>query len=308
VKRSNRLVILVGLLLAVLAFVAIVILLNQEAEEVPEEEVRETVLVATRDIEIGESVTPDLVEEQEIEPEAVVGTPLRSASQLQGQPALLPVPAGSQVTEQTIGEGRDRSVDVAAMLEPGEKAMAIRVDAQTGTGFLVQAGNSIDIIVSAEVRVLQPTADSAANPDAPQRFEPVPDLEPTRTVKAVLQDKRVLYVSATRAEVPQRQDTNNDGVIDENDAEPEAAAIESVIIVFAGTDQDAEVIKWAQRDRSELSSERNELSRSITAVIRHADDDEIEPTVGVTIDSMVEEYGLRIPSIIDELQGEEPQE
>jgi len=33
VKRSNRLVILVGVLLAVLAFVAIVILLNQRTEE-----------------------------------------------------------------------------------------------------------------------------------------------------------------------------------------------------------------------------------------------------------------------------------
>jgi Flp pilus assembly protein CpaB len=83
VKRSNRLVILVGVLLAVLAFVAIVILLNQREAEVAPEAVQETVLVATQDIEIGDPVTPDIVEELEVNPEAVQGTPLRSTSQVQ---------------------------------------------------------------------------------------------------------------------------------------------------------------------------------------------------------------------------------
>ena len=71
-KRSNRLVILVGVLLAVLAFVAIVILLNQRTDGngQAEEPVTQAVLVATEDIDIGEEVTPDKVEKRDIDPAA----------------------------------------------------------------------------------------------------------------------------------------------------------------------------------------------------------------------------------------------
>jgi Flp pilus assembly protein CpaB len=297
VKRSNRLVILVGLLLAVLAFVAIVILLNQEADQAPPaEEVRETVLVATRDIDIGDPVTPEVVEELEVEPEAVTQTPIRSASQVAGQPALFRIPAGSQVTQQAIALGTRTVVDISAQLQPGEKAVTFQVDRATGVDFLVQAGDIIDIVMSQTVTVLQETADSAANTDedAPLRFEPITGLDAQRTVKTVLQNKRVLYVSQTRAQAPEMIDTDGDGV---PDAEAETPPIENVIIVFAGTDQDAEVIKFAQNALGELGS--------LTAVIRHADDDAIEETIGITIDQLVEEYGLRVPGIVELLTGEE---
>jgi Flp pilus assembly protein CpaB len=296
VKRSNRLVILVGVLLAVLAFVAVVVLLSQPAEVVPEEETRETVLVATRDIEIGESVTPDLVEEQLVPPEAVTQTPLVSASQVAGQPALFPIPAGSQVTAEAVGlTGTGAVIDLSARLSPGEKAIAFQVDRATGVDFLIKEGDIIDVILSQQISVLQETADSAANTeeDAVPRFETMEGLENQRTVKAVLQAKRVLYVSQTRARAPEQVDTDGDGV---PDAEAEAPVIDSVIIVFAGTDQDAEVIKFAQNDLTELGS--------LTAVVRHADDEAIEETVGITIDQLVEDYGLRIPGIVELLTEE----
>jgi len=300
VKRSNRLVILVGVLLAVLAFVAIVILLNQQGATDPEavEPTTETVLVATRDIAIGDSVTPDDVEEREVDPEAVAQTPMRSTTQVAGQPALFPIPAGSQVTAEAIGLGTDAGRDIARQLEPGEKAVTFQVDRVTGVDFLVKPGDTIDIVVSQELSVLQETADSAANedPEAPPRFEQVTGLADQRSVKAILQDKRVLYVSSTRAIIPEPQDTNGDGVINDDDVQPEQAAVDSVIIVFAGTDQDAEVIKFAQNDLTEVGS--------LTAVIRNSEDDAVEETLGVTIDQLVEEYGLRIPDIVEQLNEE----
>jgi Flp pilus assembly protein CpaB len=300
VKRSNRLVILVGVLLAVLAFVAIVILLNNQTAVDPEAEpTTETVLVTTQALEIGDPVTPDVVEERQVPPEAVTGTALRSTTQVQGQPALIAVPEGSQVTAETIGASGGGIINIAAMLEPGEKAITFQVDRATGVDFLVKPGDSIDVILSEEVSVLQETADSIANddPEAPARFETVTGLENQRSVKAILQDKRVLYVSNTRATEPDPVDTNGDGIVDETDQQPEQAVVDSVIIVFAGTDQDAEVVKFAQNDLSEVGS--------LTAVIRHADDDAPEDTLGITIDQLVSEYGLRIPGIVEELAGEE---
>jgi hypothetical protein len=125
----------------------------------------------------------------------------------------------------------------------------------------------------------------------------VTGLENQRTVKAILQDKRVLYVSATRAEeLEPVEDTNGDGVVDDNDAPPAQAAIDSVIIVFAGTDQDAEVIKFAQNALGEQGA--------LSVVVRHADDDAVEETLGITIDQLVAEYGLRIPDIVEQLNEE----
>jgi len=301
VKRSNRLVILVGVLLAVLAFVAIVILLNQGPTggngETPEP-TTVNVLVATQDIEIGDPVTPDVVEVRPVDPEAVQTTRLADASQVSGQPALFAVPAGSQVTAELIGIGDQLAVNIAAQLQPGEKAITFQVDRVTGVDFLVKPGDTIDVVMSQAITVLQETADSAANedPEAAPRFEAITGLENQRTVKAILQDKRVLYVSSTRATRPDPVDSNGDGVIDENDEQPVEAVVDSVIIVFAGTDQDAEVIKFAQNDLGEVGS--------LTAVIRHADDDDVEETLGITIDQLVEEYGLRIPSIVEQLNEE----
>lgn len=303
-KRSNRLVILVGVLLAVLAFVAIVILLNNSSgggTGEPVEPTTETVLVATRAIAIGDPVTPDAVVEQDIDPEAVLGTPLRSVTQVSGQPALFAIPEGSQVSAEAIGLGDQLSINIAAQLEPGEKAVTFQVDRVTGVDFLVKPGDTIDIVLSEQITVLQETADSAANedPNAPPRFEQVTGLADQQSVKAILQDKRVLYVSSTRAIQPEPVDTNGDGVIDENDVQAEQAVVDSVIIVFAGNDQDAEVIKFAQNDNSQVGS--------LTAVVRHADDDEIEETEGVTIDQLVEVYGLRLPDIIQQLNEEAPE-
>jgi Flp pilus assembly protein CpaB len=299
VKRSNRLVILVGVLLAVLAFVAIVILLNQREAEVAPEEVLQTVLVATEDIDIGEEITPAKVEAQDVDPEAVLPgrTPLTDPSVVAGQPALFAIPEGSQVTAEAIGlGGAGTVVDLPALLQPGEKAVAFQVDRVTGIDFLVKPGDTIDIVLSQQISVLQETQDSAENvdPEVPQRFEAVAGLTDQRTVKAVLQNKRVLYVSATRAILPEPVDADGDGVADP--VQPEQAVIESVIIVFAGNAQDAEVIKFSQSDVNERGS--------LTAIVRNADDEVPETTIGITIDQLVEVYGLRIPNIVEQLNEE----
>jgi hypothetical protein len=72
--------------------------------------------------------------------------------------------------------------------------------------------------------------------------------------------------------------------------------IENVIIVFAGTDQDAEVIKFAQNDLGELGS--------LTAVLRGTQDTAIEKTTGITIDRLVTQYGLALPSIVRRNPGQ----
>ena len=300
-KRSNRLIILVGVLLAVVAFVAIIAFLNQRQQPAADvEPPMETVLVAARDIAIGETVTGDAVEDREIEPDAVEPDALRDISQLRDRVALFAVPQDAQITESIFGQAGVGAVDIEGQLRSGEKAVAFQVDRATGLDFLVQQGDVIDIVISQEIQVLQQTADSVAAPEQPPRFEAVTGLEAARTVKTVLQAKRVLYVSQTRVRAAEPEPSPT---ADQQGQQQAEEVFENVIIVFAGTDADAELIKFAQRDLGELGA--------VTATLREAADTAIEETEGLTIDGLIERYGVPVPSIVNlpetDLEGETPQ-
>jgi Flp pilus assembly protein CpaB len=293
VKRSNRLVILVGVLLAVLAFVGIVILLNQGGDTGDRNNPNVTVITAIEDIAIGDPVTPDKAEVHEVAPEAVEQTSIGDPSLLTGTPALVPIAAGAQITREKAGltGGAPGPQD---QLEAGEKAIAFQVDRVTGLDFLLTAGDHIDIVIAQDVTPIQQTADSVAeqrdNQNAPARYEAVAGLSNVRTVKTIIQDRRVLYVSQTRV----RAAVTGTPSASASAAEGEQPQIDSVIIVFAGSDQDAELIKFAQRDLNEVGA--------LTAVLRRTADTEEgvdDPaTTGITLNLLVEEYGVPVPDII----------
>jgi Flp pilus assembly protein CpaB len=134
VKRSNRLVILVGVLLAVLAFVGVLFVLNQGGgggQEV--DETQAEVLVATQDIAIGDAVNPDMVEVRLVDPTAVEGTPFTDPSQLTGREAIREVPEGGQVNREVTGDVVGGTICLECSLLPGEKAIAFQVDRVTGS-------------------------------------------------------------------------------------------------------------------------------------------------------------------------------
>ena len=111
-----------------------------------------------------------------------------------------------------------------------------------------------------------------------------------RTVKTIIQDRRVLYVSQTRA----RRAVTGTPSASASAGAPAPAQIDSVIIVFAGSDQDAELIKFAQRDLGEVGQ--------LTAVVRRIEDTaegvEDPATTGITLNLLVEEYGVPVPDIV----------
>lgn len=293
-KRSNRLVILVGVLLAVLAFVGIVILLNGPKGTSTDENPPVKVTVATEDIAIGDPVTPDVAETREVESDAVQQTRVADPSLLTGRPATVAIAAGEQITEEKAGIAPGAIPPISSQLQPGEKAIAFQVDRVTGLDFLITPGDRIDVVIAQDVTPIQQTADSVAeqrdNKNAPARYEAVTGLSNVRTVKTIIQDRRVLYVSQTRV----RPATTGTPSASASAAPAEQQQIDSVIIVFAGNDQDAELIKFAQRDLGELGA--------LTAVVRRIEDTDEgveEPaTTGITLNLLVEEYGVPIPDII----------
>lgn len=279
-KRSNRLVILVGVLLAVLAFVGIVVVLNQNAGQAQQGPLLETVLVATEDIAIGAPVTPDVVETRDVEADAVIGEPLRDPSQVGGQPALFNIPAGGQVNQATIGLGAGAE-DLSAQLQSGEKAIAFVVDRAQGLNFLVQAGDTIDIVMAVHI-------------ESPGGFFVPENGQVVRTVKTVIQNKRVLYVSGTNITpelTAEEEQAQADGT-----APVTPAPITNVVIIFAGTDQDAELIRMAQRVEGEFDLG---APATLSVTLRASDDDAVETTTGITLETLVDTYGVLVPDLED---------
>jgi Flp pilus assembly protein CpaB len=287
VKRSNRLVILVGVLLAVLAFVGIVYMLNNGGGTGgPEESNAQTVtvLVADRDIAIGEEVKPADVSKREVDLSAVVGTRLTDPSQVSGRPALYHIPRGSQVPVEAFQEvGAPKCI--SCLLQPGEKAIAFQVDRVTGLDFLIQAGDHIDVVMQQSLQVVAPVTQTG--PANEWKYEVVTSLDGAVIVKTVLQNKRVLYVSSTR--VPPT--TGAEPTPTPSSGTPaQQPAITSVIIIIAGTDQDAELIKFAQSNVSVIGN--------LTAVIRAADDAAPETTSGLTLALLLQQYGVPVPDVV----------
>jgi Flp pilus assembly protein CpaB len=293
VKRSNRLVILVGLLLAVLAFVAIIIVLNGKGGGNGAKPLTVDVLVAKSDIAIGTPVTPDLVDVQAVNPDAVVATRIAAPSLLTGRPALFAIVKGQQVTAEAAGISTTTSnINIEGQLQPGEKAIAFQVDRVTGLDFLLQPGDHIDIVLAQDVQPVQETQDSVtarvSNSKLQPRYELVNGLNNVRTVKTILQDRRVLYVSATRI---RNQQTGTASPTPGQGGQQTAAQFEVVIIVFAGTDQDAELIKFAQNNLGEQGA--------LTAILRDTQDpDNKVTTTGITLDRLIKQYGVPLPNLV----------
>lgn len=292
-KRSNRLVILVGVLLAVLAFVGIVVLLNGNNGTSTQAPTTVKVLVAKADIAIGDPVTPDKVETKEVDPDAVVGTRFANTSQLLGQVSLYAIPKGGQVSQEAVGIGARGTICIECQLQPGEKAIAFQVDRVTGLDFLLQPGDHIDVVLASDVQPVQETQDSIlarkGDKTLQPRYELATGLNNVRTVKTILQDRRVLYVSATKIKsVQAAAATPSPGQA----AQPaQQQDLEVVIIVVAGTDQDAELIKFAQSNLGEQGA--------LTAILRDTQDPDHEVvTTGVSLELLIRTYGVPIPNLV----------
>ena len=204
VKRSNRLVILVGVLLAVLAFVGIVILLNQGGGRANRRAPRPSPsLVAIEDIAIGDPVTPDLAETREVAPEAVEQTrhwrPV--AADRHARAGAHRSRRADHPGEGRPGAGRRRPRASARGGRegdrlPGRPRHGPRLPAHPGRPHRHRDRPGRDAHPADR---WTPSPSSENNQNAPARYEAVAGLSNVRTVKTIIQDRRVLYVSQTRA-------------------------------------------------------------------------------------------------------------
>ena len=289
-KRSNRLVLLVGVFLAVIAFVGIALLL-QGGSRTPTEPVAPTVLptvIATRDIPLGVAVTADMltVADRKIDTERKT-TAFTSAELVIGRVTRQPITSGAQLEIadfDTSATGITR-IDVP----PTQRAMSIQVDQVSGVGTVINTGDYVDVIVGFTgdkfpVVTLNPTDET---------ITVVSGLNGT-SVKLLIEGRqvlgRLLPPPAAPAQGAEAPPANPDGT-------PTSLTGQQEIVIVGVTAAQAEIIKFGQMDGS------------ISLVLRSAKDfvDElgnpIEPpptgTEGITLKKLTDDFAVPIPELVE---------
>ncbi len=187
-KRSNRLVLLVGVFLAIVAFVGILLLSGPRTTDVstaPPTELA-TVIAAT-DIPLGTAIRAEQVK---VEVKPVTGRDTDAfgdVSQVIGKIVRQQVTTGAAITATTLTGGQQGQI-LDIQTPPGQRSMAVQVDQVTGVGTVIKTGDYVDMVVSFNVQVLSPDPTG-------ENFAVVPGIDGT-TVKLLLQGMHcLLYTS-----------------------------------------------------------------------------------------------------------------
>ena len=292
-KRSNRLVLLVGVFLAIVAFIGILLLQGPGRQPTPETTVPTELptVIATQDIPLGTAIRADQVTTEVKSVDARDVDAFGDVSQVIGKIVRQPVVAGAAITATTLSGGQQGQI-LDIQCPPTQRCMAVQVDQVSGVGTVIKTGDYVDMVVGFDVAVLSPDASGTG-------FTVVPGIDGT-TVKLILQGLQVMGTLLPPPTTAAAQDPNA----------PQASpgttlSGQQEIVILSVSAQQSEVIKFAQLKASEPPS-------GITLVLRSASDF-IDPatnlpfpngpvpdtTSGIIFRVLVEEYGVLPPNIIE---------
>ncbi|MBA2381404.1 MAG: Flp pilus assembly protein CpaB [Chloroflexi bacterium] len=290
-KRSNRLVLLVGVFLAVLAFVGIALLFGSPKTDpnTPKVVTELPTVIASKDIALGVTVTADMLktENKNIDG-ARKNTAFQDPGLVIGKITRRVIKTDSQLEAadfdtSTTGCG---TIDVP----PTFRAMSIQVDQVSGVGTVINTGDYTDLLVGFTgdkfpVVTLNPTDDSIGV---------VSGLNGT-SVKLLLEGMQVLCRQLPPIAAPADGSTPPPAT---SEGQPTTSLNgQQEIVILAVTAAQAEVIKFAQ------------LDGSVSLILRSAKDfvDEngnpLPPapsgTEGITLKKLTTDFSVPIPELVE---------
>lgn len=285
-KRSSRIIIILGIVLAVAAFGGVLFLSsNMGSAGTPAAPTTMKVVVAASDIPLGTTVAPALLGTREI---AIADAPPDGYTEpagLTGRVVRRDIRKGEALRSSDFSSGSAaRGDDILRALKPGLRAMAIEVDQVTGVGTLIQPGDHVDIVLGFKVSTLWPGKEPG---DPPSEVPGGPQL----TVKLLVQNAEVL---GTLIQLPEQQGGQTEEPADETTEGGDAGTSmtgQKQIVIVAVTAQQAEIVRYSQIQ----AADSPELS--VGLVLRATADRDAPPdeTTGVTIRELVEKYGVLPP-------------
>jgi Flp pilus assembly protein CpaB len=293
-KRSNRLVLLVGVFLAIVAFIGILLLQGGGGPTTdPGPVTEQQVVVAATDIPLGTAVQADQLGTETVPIAGVLAGSFTEPSQVIGRIVRQPITAGQQLTGATFGENEGQVTNITC--PTGLVCIAVQVDQATGVGTLIKTGDYVDMVVGFTGDKF-PVITLNAQDDT---FTVVSGINST-SVKALLQGMQVV---GTLLPPPPAEDPN--APPDDGTGDGTTLTGQQQIVILAVTTQQAEVIKFAQ------------LDGSISLTLR-SPDDFVDPTTGdplpavvpvettgIILKTLVDTYGVLPPELVETVLPEQ---
>jgi Flp pilus assembly protein CpaB len=303
VKRSNRLLVLMGLLLAIVGGgVAYAVTASgtgggsANASPTATPEPTTTVVIATQDINLGDRITKDMVTTKSMtvseRARLGIGT-FTTVDEVVGKvaggkiTANQPLIAGSDfLNNGSITDGKD----IAGAIASGYQAISIELDQVNGVGTLIVPGDRVNIILAVYV----PGLDLQANRPGfdKEMIKGVSDV----TAKTVIQNRKVL-LTLLPAPVAEPTGAAAAGSAPPVQAAPTVPVVHNdgrhMIAVIEVKPDEAEIIRWAQRE--EKLDPQNYITLGVT--LRSDKDNSLPDAVtpGITFKMLVDKYGVLPP-------------
>ncbi len=287
-KRSSRLIILLGIILAIGAFAAILLLgnsggLGTGVGAKPTPTPMATIVKAIADIPLGTAVTEQQVQATEVPLTSLPAEAFTDPNQVIGHIVRQDIHSGDTLTTSDFASGSTaKGDDIVRALKSGLRAMSIQVDQNTGVGTLIQPGDRVDIVVGFKITTLvQPSPGQL-----PQEYPGGPQL----SVKDIIQNVEVLGTL-----LPPPTTTTAQGQQQPNASTAPQQGVgltgQQEIVIVAVTPQQAEVIKYAQ-----IKAVDNPET-TITLILRAPADASAPPdtTTGMILKILVDKYGVLPP-------------
>jgi Flp pilus assembly protein CpaB len=294
-KRSNRLILLFGVILAAVAFILIVFVLGGSGGTggtgTPATPVDANTVIANVDIPLGTQIRSDMLKVQKVVLENRANDAVGDPSQIIGQVVRANVVKNAQITKAmfaTTGVG----TPPGPLLAKGLRAQSIQVDQVSGVGTLINVGDRVDAVVgfggggcgaSFPVVTVDPTTNTVT---------PVAGLS-SITVKLLLQNMQVVSTLlppvAETAGQPQASPGAGGGGTTLNGQQE--------IVVVAVTAQQSEIIKYAQTDGCVSLVLRS--PKDYVDDAGNATEPPPDPTSGIILKTLVDEYGVLAPQVVE---------
>jgi Flp pilus assembly protein CpaB len=277
VKRSNRLMLLVGVLLAVVAFGGVLMFGSRSGNSGPSQPQTVSVVTALRDIPLGTRLVDTDLGTTDMPTADAVDT-YRDAALLRGLVVRRTILSGQPFTSADFQSGSVNALDVTTGLKAGQRAMAVAVNSLSGVGSLIQAGDFVDVMLAITDQPdpnKAPVVGEFRDPGGLPVTKIQDEWLNNTTIKVLVQNVQVLGSILPSVSTDQSQAAASD-------EQPQTLAILSV------TPQQAELIRFAQLDGNLYL-----LLRSPEDVA--APDTE---TTGITLRELVDQWGVLPPRVI----------
>ena len=285
-KRSNRLILLIGVFFAIVAFIGIVFIVQgNRSPSGPSVATELPTVFAAKPIPLGSEITADMLQVTTTKITERDPTAFNSPTLLLGKIAGKDIPQGKQLTADDFNRGGNQaSVTVPA----GMRAIAVTVDQGSGVGALIHTGDYVDLLVGITGDKFPVISLTDSN-----TFQVVSGINAT-SVKLLLQGMQVIGTLSPPPTAAQAQAQASPAPGSEGNA---SLNNQSEIVILAVSAQQSEVIKFSQ------------LDGSISLVLRSPKDfrddagNPIAPppagTTGITLRVLVDEYRVLIPQLVE---------